>query len=181
MIRMDTQTGTSGEEKLLSVENDIKEGHCYLVEESRYETSFEIFKEIVSGGAQGVCFTREYPGTISEKFGLKSVPVFWLCYSVGEKKIHPKRLGVLGMEIMKFVRENQQGVILLDGLEYLIVNNDFNKVIKTIHSMCEVVMQNSSRLIIPVNPEALNEKELALLERNLEVIKLKTAPEPKEE
>jgi hypothetical protein len=181
MIRMVTQTGTSGEEKVLSAENEIKEGHCYLVEETRYETSFEIFKEILSGGAQGVCFTREYPGTISEKFGLKDVPVFWLCYSVGDKKIHPKRLGVLGMEIMKFVRENQQGVILLDGLEYLIVNNDFNKVIKTIHSMCEVVMQNSSRLLIPVNPETLNERELALLERNLEVIKLRTAPEPKEE
>jgi two-component system cell cycle response regulator len=108
------------------------------------------------------------------------VPVFWLCYSVGDKRIHPKRLGILGREIARFTQENQQGVVLLDGLEYLIVNNDFNKVIKTIHSMCEVVMQNSSRLIIPVNPEILNEKELALLERNLEVIKLRTAPEPGE-
>lgn len=154
----------------MSESQRLIEGHCYLVEETSHSKSFELFAEIVSNGVKGMCISREYPDIVTEKYGLKDVPIYWLCHSVGDRRIEPKRLGILGREIIKFMRQNHGNVILLEGLEYLIIHNDFQKVMRTIHSICEAVMQYTSLLIIPINPDALNKRELALLERNMEVI-----------
>ena len=151
----------------------LKEGHCYLVEENSHGKSFQLFTEIVSDGVKGLCFTREYPDIVGEKYGLKDVPIYWLCHSVGEKRIDPRRLGILGREIIRFIQQNSGSVVLLEGLEYLILHNGFQEVMRTIHSICEAVVQNASLLIIPINPDALNKRELALLERNMEVIDFK--------
>ena len=59
---------------------------------------------------------------------------------------------------------------MIDGIEFLIVNNGFDKVLKMIHRVTEVVMEYRSRLIISIDPRALDTRELALLERNMEII-----------
>ena len=59
---------------------------------------------------------------------------------------------------------------MIDGVEFLIVNNGFDKVLKMIHRITEVVMEFKSRVIISVDPRALDVREMALLERNMEVI-----------
>jgi archaellum biogenesis ATPase FlaH len=61
-------------------------------------------------------------------------------------------------------------VILIDGVEFLIVNNDYEKVLRMIHHITEAVMENRSRLIVSVDPRTLETRELALLERNMEII-----------
>ena len=66
------------------------------------------------------------------------------------------------------VEENQDGVVLLDGLEYLISNNDFNKVLRVIDQVNDHISQSKSLMIVPVDPRAFSQKELALLERNTE-------------
>ncbi|MCK5547712.1 MAG: DUF835 domain-containing protein [Thermoplasmata archaeon] len=148
----------------------IREGHCYLVKGATQKEGYELFAEQIVNGTKGLCFTREYPDKVVEKYGLKGVPIYWLCHSLGRQRINPKRLGLLVREILTFMQQNGDGVILLDGLEYLITNNDFERVMKTIHSIIEIVVQRSSILILPVNPDALNRRELALLERSMEVI-----------
>jgi archaellum biogenesis ATPase FlaH len=67
-------------------------------------------------------------------------------------------------------------VILLDGIEYLVSNNDFNKVLRVIDQVNDHISQCKALMIIPVDPRAFEQKELALLERNMEKIspKLKT-------
>jgi hypothetical protein len=39
-----------------------------------------------------------------------------------------------------------------------------------IHHVTEAVMENKSRLIVSVDPRTLSVRELALLERNMEII-----------
>jgi archaellum biogenesis ATPase FlaH len=55
---------------------------------------------------------------------------------------------------------------MLDGLEYLLVNNDFSRLLKFIEYINELVMQNSALLLISIDQRALDEREMALLERN---------------
>ena len=45
--------------------------------------------------------------------------------------------------------------------------------IKVLDDLCETVMVKNARLIIPVNPDAYDQKEMALLSRDKEVIKPK--------
>jgi len=65
---------------------------------------------------------------------------------------------------------------MIDGIEFLIVNNGFDKVLKMIHRITEVVMEYKSRLIISIDPRALDVREMALLERNMEVVESEVPP-----
>ena len=82
----------------------------------------------------------------------------------------PTNLGILTHMVIKFIEENPSGVVLLDGLEYLVSNNDFNKVLRVIDQVNDHISQSKSVMIIPVDPRAFTPKELALLERNVEKI-----------
>ena len=61
-------------------------------------------------------------------------------------------------------------VVIIDGVEFLIVNNDFEKVLRMMHHIIEAVMEYKSPLIISVDPRTLSVREMALLERNMEII-----------
>jgi len=55
-------------------------------------------------------------------------------------------------------------------MEYLMTANDFPKVLRAVDRWSEAVMANSARLVISLDPRAFDQKELALIERNREVV-----------
>jgi archaellum biogenesis ATPase FlaH len=59
-------------------------------------------------------------------------------------------------------------VILLDGIEYIVSNNDFTKVLRMIDQISDNIAQSKCTMIIPVDPRAFDQRQLALLERNME-------------
>lgn len=155
---------------------NLEKGKSYVVEESPPDLSFDAFVNILStietgcSKVTGLAISRQHPDLIRQKYGLEKTPIFWLATRAGDEVIAPTNLGIITHTMIKFIEENQCGVILLDGLEYLISNNDFIKVLKLIDQVNDHVSQSKSRLIIPVDPRALEQKELALLERNMEKI-----------
>ncbi|MBU7044989.1 MAG: DUF835 domain-containing protein [Theionarchaea archaeon] len=54
---------------------------------------------------------------------------------------------------------------LLDGLEYLIVHNKFDQVLKQLYIIREVLSRHGGILLIPLDPEAFSEKEMGFLEK----------------
>ena len=71
---------------------------------------------------------------------------------------------------MRFVEKSEDSIVLIDGVEFLMVNNDFEKILRMIHHISEAVMEYKSRLVISVDPRVLDNREMALLERNMEII-----------
>jgi len=59
-------------------------------------------------------------------------------------------------------------IILLDGLEYLITNNNFLTVLRFIQSLRDQVAINHSILMLAVNPSTLDPHELNLLEKEVD-------------
>jgi len=59
--------------------------------------------------------------------------------------------------------------ILLDGLEYLISNNEFRKIQRFIRELIDEISEHEGLLLIPVSPYAIDTKNLKLLEREMEV------------
>ncbi len=97
--------------------------------------------------------------------------MLWLSHTPGEDYHNPTAIGTLAKTVSRFIEESGgEAVILLDGLEYLIVNNGFLQTLMFVEHVNEFVMQRKAVVIVPVSPDALEEKELALLERNLEVV-----------
>jgi hypothetical protein len=160
----------------ISRKYNLLPGKCYIVEESPPDLSFDAFVNILSTPDEscakvvGLAISRQHPDMIKQKYGLEKTPIIWLTTRAGQDVIAPTNLGILTHTIIKFVEENPCGVILLDGIEYLITNNDFNKTLRVINQVNDHVAQSKSRIIIPVDPRAFDSKELALLERNSEKI-----------
>jgi hypothetical protein len=147
---------------------NVKRGLSYLIEEEKPETSYGVFMDAVTHGAHGLCVTRIPPETIRTEFGLQKTPIIWLSRTVDDKMcIDPAMTAELSMTIKDFIEESENGVVLLDGLEYLIVHNNFNKILKLIHDINEAIAVHQAILIIPVDRRILNEKEYALLERDI--------------
>jgi two-component system cell cycle response regulator len=154
---------------------NLSMGRSYVVEESPPDISFDAFVNIISTTtgepprkAVGLAVSRQHPDLIRQKYGLEQTPVFWLATRTGQDVISPTNLGILTHTLIQFIEENPSGVILLDGLEYLVSNNDFNKVLRVIDQVNDHISQSKAVMIIPVDPRAFDQKELALLERNME-------------
>ena len=56
---------------------------------------------------------------------------------------------------------------MLEGLDYLVTLHGFEKITKLLQDMWEYIMLSKSNLVIPLNPDTMNTKELATIERYL--------------
>ncbi|QLH75485.1 MAG: DUF835 domain-containing protein [Methanomassiliicoccales archaeon] len=149
---------------------ELKRGYAYLVKEVKPKKSFEIFVDQVTHDIQGLCVTRQHPSVIRKDWGLEKTPIIWLTNQLGKVYINPTNIGILGETITRFIEKSGDSVVLLDGIEFLIVNNDFERVLRMLHNITDAAMENRSRLIISIDPRTLHTKEMALLERNMEII-----------
>lgn len=153
---------------------ELLPGRSYVVEESPPNISFDAFVNILSSTkegapqAVGLAVTRQHPDLIRQKYGLEKTPIYWLATRAGPDVISPTNLGILAHTIIQFIDANPTGIVLLDGIEYLVSNNDFNKVLRMIDQINDHISQSKAVMIIPVDPRAFEQKELALLERNME-------------
>ncbi len=163
---------------------EMEKGVCYLVKEKKPELSFRLFDILLGQRLPGLCITRQYPERVRRERGLADVRVIWLSHTPGEDFHNPTAIGTLAKVIQKFIEDNNgEGAVLLDGLEFLIINNGFLQTLMFVEHVNEFVMQRRAIILLPVSPDTLEEKELALLERNVKVLEsptLKTDLESRE-
>jgi archaellum biogenesis ATPase FlaH len=150
---------------------DIEKGVCYLVKEKKPDVSYRLFEVLLEQKLPGLVVTRQYPDRVRRERDLSDARIIWLSHTPGEDFHNPTAIGTLAKVLQKFVEDNSgEGVILLDGLEFLIINNGFLQTLMFVEHVNEFVMQHRAILLLPVSPETLEEKELALLERNVKVL-----------
>jgi len=121
--------------------------------------------------AQGLVITRQYPPDVRKTHFIQTTPILWLSTVAGKDNLDPAKLALLTDFMTNFMEKSQNGVVLLDGVEYLVTSNDFARVVKAVDKCTEVAMTSRSRLVISVDPRAFSDRELALLEKNKIVIK----------
>lgn len=171
---------------------DIPRG-VYLIEDEKPKSAFSLFSELVtlplSPEAEipakeasasetleflipkGLVVTREFPETIRKSFNIQVTPIIWLTESPGEMRVAPTSLAVLTDTIIRFMENNPNSIVLIEGVEYEVTFNDFKKVLKSLDSLNETTWVTRSRLVISIDPRAFDEKELANLERDRKVVK----------
>jgi hypothetical protein len=66
-----------------------------------------------------------------------------------------------------FITENRGCIVLLSGVEYLVSQNGFAKVLKLLQHLNDKIAVTESTLIVPVSPLTLAEPELKMLEKEL--------------
>jgi len=144
----------------------------YIVKEENEEKAVNLFMKSVQEGKKGLCITRVPLEKLQQKYGIacKNVHNIWLTNISGKNTLPPTSLVKLQHTVKEFLITNNNSVVLLIGLEYLITYNEFNTVLQFIDGCNDYIIENNSVMIISVSPDAFETKELKLLERNMEII-----------
>ncbi|MBA3045105.1 MAG: DUF835 domain-containing protein [Candidatus Thermoplasmatota archaeon] len=152
------------------VENELEICTGYLVKEEVPDRSYEIFKDWVTHGHQGLCITRDFPAKIRKRYGLEKTPIIWLSTSETENTVPPQNLSALFYHIENFLKKSHNGILLLSGLEYLITHNSYQSVLKFIQLLNEQIAIREAVLVVPISPMTMDEKDLKLIERELTIL-----------
>ncbi len=146
----------------------IEPSSAYLIMEEKPDNAFRLMKNEVSRGRTGFCVTRSYPLKVRSKYDLTETPMVWLSNVGKDNSIRPKDLEKLSMRLQQFLSEEKEGVVLIEGIEYLITNNSFLTVLKFIQSLRDMVAISGASLLLVVNPSTMEPNELKLLEKEVD-------------
>ncbi len=148
-------------------EIELENGYIYLSGSEDPQQSYRTFSEMVRCGKPGLCISRMNPDKIRSIYGIPRTPIVWLTKNRidGQQSIDSTELFRIHPTIADFVNKVDDGVVLMDGLEYLILDNDFMSVVKLMEQTNDTIMASSSRLILQLDPHVLEKKEFHLLKR----------------
>lgn len=150
---------------------ELRGGTTYLIREPKGEAASELFSHLTASGRPGLCLTRKHPDIARGRYHLgEKVHVRWLTPSLGKDRIDPKALNTMTNIVYNFVAGNPGAVVLLDGMEYLLLHNELSKALLFLENLNDFIMQSDALLLVPTNPEAIDPQDLALMERNAEVL-----------
>ncbi|MBN1677624.1 MAG: DUF835 domain-containing protein [Candidatus Thermoplasmatota archaeon] len=155
----------------------IEKGVIYLVKEKRPSIGFAMFKEAVANGAKGMLVAREHPDKLKQIHDFDAAKIMWLTRRVGVDHIDPTELSLLSLEISRFVEKSGKSVVLIEGLEYVITQNNFESVLRFVNHLHDFVLAHDCAVVIIIDPRVLSTRELALLERSARIVE---AAEPVE-
>jgi hypothetical protein len=159
------------EEEVGILEFDLEEGKAYIITQDGAGRSFERFISEMDNGAAGLCFTRTYPENLKKDYDLEKANVLWLSRDLEKGGLMPTNLGLITNEVDKFLKKKDgRRIILLDGMEYLIAQNNFSKVFKLLNHLNDMIGVSSGILMIPFDMASVEEKEAAMLKADLEVV-----------
>jgi PAS domain S-box-containing protein len=146
-------------------------GVTYLIFESKADLVFEVFADLVTHGVGGLCISRSFPDKIRDEYGLKKTPIVWLTTNRLEQFhcISPSGIAELSSVIVAFLERTKNGVIMLEGLEYLISQNSYKTILNLFQLLNDKIMMSDSRLLISMDPLTLDEKETHLLQKETNI------------
>ncbi len=176
------------EEPIIQVVKDMKPGLSYMIEELKPQKCFALFRREVENGRTGLAVVRKAPGQIDEFDGVSIKKIIWLTKSqktdnhtpigmialspeeVEEDDfdyIGPSQLPKLYSVILDFLSGNPGCIVVLEGLEYMISHNGFNSVLSFVQSLTESMVTKKGTLIVSLNPDALESREMSLLKKDM--------------
>jgi two-component system cell cycle response regulator len=148
-------------------------GVSYLVKERGSNRGLSLFNRLIEiTGNKGMVIARTFPKKLQANEGLEDIPIWWLSREESPESIDPLSLAKLAHVIRDFIQKEEQAVVLLDGLEYLIMQNNFETTLRFIQGLNDLIILNKATLIVPVDPSSLSVKQLSLLEKEMETHRL---------
>lgn len=148
-------------------QSPLAESSTYLVEEEQPGEVYRLLAEAIAQGRRGLCVSRVYPQKLKERFPGADLTIVWLSNVGKEDTVRPKDLEKLSLGVEQFVGR-ERSVVLLDGIEYLVTNNNFLTVLRLLQALRDQVAINRGILLLSVSPSALESHQLTLLEREVD-------------
>ncbi|HTY47709.1 MAG TPA: DUF835 domain-containing protein [Methanomassiliicoccales archaeon] len=145
-------------------------GRLVLVEDKKTEGAHEIFRSLASPANPALLVTRMIPGMDEEGMREAGITVLTLSGQVGENRLDPTNLSILSHTVREFLKKSPTAAVMIDGLEYLFSNNQPDKVVRFVQSLRDEVIMTGATLLIPLDPETIEERYRSMFERDFEIV-----------
>lgn len=140
----------------------------YIIDEHKPDYSYKMFKEKIFSGSSGLYISRRI---LDENEELQNTAYYQLIISKKAKTfLNPKKLREITKIIRNFIKEKNNPVILIDGIEYLMLMNDYPKVLNFLHKVREIAETQSVTCVIPMDLSTLEDYESEKIEKEFELI-----------
>ncbi len=137
----------------------IERGMKHLIYELRTTVTYELFSEMIHSGIPGLCFTTTAPQRLSKEYKMSDARIYLVseCENI-KGVIHPKSIeGRMLDVIQRFVKEHHESIILIDDIEYLIMENGYEMVEKFITKVGKLTKEKNSTFLVPINPNSMRD------------------------
>ena len=148
----------------------IKERNLILIKEKRPERSYRVFLSLLADKRVGLIITRSHPDIVREEYRLEKTPVIWLARQPGPNRIEPSNISILKHAVNEYLRQGEKAVVIIDSLEYIMENNDPDKVMRMLFDLRDEIIMTDSTLIISLDPDTIENQKMAYLEREFNVV-----------
>ncbi len=155
-----------GKKKHLKGSFEIKAGNAYYINEKKPIYARKIFVQVLARDIPGLYITRENPDNLGF-YGIPNSQVVWLTTTKGENKISPGDLTKIQAAVVEFMKSNERGVVVLEGIETMITNTNFIRVLHLVERLRDVISEKKGILIITLDMDTLDTQEQALLKKEV--------------
>jgi chromosomal replication initiator protein DnaA len=159
--------------KEIMKEVKVAAGHCYLIEEEKpMYSNVLLARKMKDDGFRGLVITRMNPKRIRDEFE-DQPEILWLTDKDSSKeKTIPPSLEMIIHTIQGFMEDEEPGMVVLDGIQYLISSTNFDSVLRFLRSLIDEMSESKCILALSLSPETLLAQEVSILEREMEVLNL---------
>ncbi len=163
-----------------SILQEVAQGYNYLIVDDNPSVAYEEYKTILKKDVPGLCVSTTFPEKLRKEFEIEVGGLFWLSDTVTDpsvKTIDPKRLDFeLMRAVSNFFKESPKGVVMIDGIEYLVVENGFDRVLRFVKKINDLASVNDATIFVPLTPSSLGRDEFAMLRKEFDKVQI-LAPE----
>jgi hypothetical protein len=151
-------------------EHVIDFGRIYLLLDERLEKTLSITRSLADSGRDVLCISRYHPSIMFGRLPVQNVQFLWLSERVGADRISPMNLTSVKHHVSVFAKTNKNGVVVIDGLEYLALFNDFHKLNVFYEELNDIVMETRNVLFVPIDERLIEGSDIARLKRFAEIM-----------
>ncbi len=151
----------------------LEKGFNYLLYEEKARITYELVSELAREGSPVLCITTVFPKKLKKMYPMENAEVLWLSDSGSDPKaLKPTRLDFeITRSITNFFKEKEEAVVFLDGFEYLLSENGFDKARRFIKRINDTASMNDGTFIICVNKDAIPREDLITLSKDFDIVK----------
>jgi len=163
----------SGDEDAYSIQctkcgafqDEVKPSKNYLIVDSDPRNAFMMIRAMGLSNKPAMCLTTSFPGKIRSDYDLKDVAIKWFSDSVTDiDNVNPKDLDVDAMEtVSTFLMTTKGAGVLVDGIDSLIEQNGFDKVLSFIKKINDLAATHGSTIILAVDKTKLTHDQFKAL------------------
>jgi hypothetical protein len=131
-----------------------------LLTEGYPRYGFNALSMLTRTGWDALCITRLHPEYVTKKYDLKGAKCLWLSTRKGKGTISPKSLAQIVRTVKTTLKKGGNRIIFLDGLEYILMWNELEKVISALRDIDDMIRDRNAEMLICIDPLTFEQREM---------------------